>query len=78
MNNIQQAECADPADEPIVEFALFVIAVEAPVALEDRFVLCACGTEQAVQIRFTVADLTEGVFTECIRGGLPNGISGEL
>ena len=75
MDDIQQAEGADPADEPVVEFALFMVAVEAPVALENRLILCACGTEKSVQIRFSVTDLTEGVFTECIRSGLPEGIA---
>ena len=75
MYDIQQAEGADPADEPVVEFSLFMIAVKAPITLEDRFVLRACGAETSVQVCFSVADLTEGVFTKSVRGGLPEGIA---
>ena len=75
MYDIQQSEGADPADKPIVEFALFVIAVEAPIALKDGFVLRACGAEKSVEIGLAVADLPEGVFAECVRGGLPDGIT---
>ena len=75
MDDIQQAEGADPADEPVVEFSLFMIAVKAPITLEDRFVLRACGAEKPVQIRFSVTDLSKGIFAERICGGLPEGIA---
>ena len=75
MYDIQQSERADPADEPVVEFSLFMIAVKAPIALENRLVLCARGAEKPVQIRFSVTDLTEGVFAESVCGGLPDGIA---
>lgn len=63
MNDVHQTEGAHPADEPIVEFTLFVIAVKAPTALEDCFILCAGGAEQTVEMGFAIADLTEGIFT---------------
>ena len=78
MDDIQQTERAYPADEPIVELALSVLTVEAPITLEDGFVLCTGGAEQSVQICFAVADLAESVFTERIRGGFPYGIAGNF
>ena len=68
MDDVQQTEGTYPADEPIVERALGVIAVKAPIALKDGFVLRARRSAQTVQEGITVTDPAEGIFAERVRG----------